>query len=145
MTHPGSSSQCSAPPISIHRLKNTRDAVCNPPTQRLTAHLLSSPQRQSTGQGYSLDYVGMFVFVFSSFRISNCLAHNSSSHSFGTARHSPLALTSTLQAGLSHTSRKRKSVTYQVELPRSWLMVGCATSKPGVCVVVVTPGAGRAR
>lgn len=51
-----------------------------------------------------------------------------------------------LHAGLSHTTRKRKSVTYRVELPPSWLIVSCATRKPGVYVVVVTPGAaGRAR
>lgn len=51
-----------------------------------------------------------------------------------------------LHAGLSHTTRKRKSVMYRVELPRSWLIIGRATCKPGVCVVVITPGAaGRAR
>lgn len=33
-------------------------------TLQLTTHLPSSPQRQSTGLGYSWDYVGMFVLSF---------------------------------------------------------------------------------
>lgn len=70
-----------------------------------------------------------------------------SSHGFGTARHSPLALTSTYTLDSHHTLPGRgNQFTYRVELPQSWLIVGCATCKPGVCVVVVTPrAAGRAR